>query len=850
MVLGSPALIAALFIVRAEAAGTLSQQLVAEVAAIRDTYRGAALPKANLQQPTTAYRMQRFTAWSGSGIIPGGFVSAPVNDAAAVDDDHRGVKDAQPCASNGLDAAPRANGAADNGGSRNNGVDHHGAHADMARSQPTGTGSPAPFDARSHYLYNASTWNADALRAREEDGTESPTRTERGRKAPSLGTCRCHAGGPARPYLRLDDMDALSFAASTINHQGSSSGDGATENTSPSAFKGAQALCGQPKLLEPRASSKGGDGWLEPPVEPEASSWGGVGFLWPVILLFVTVIGIELLEKLLGAVCRAGCHMLEQRRREHQQRDHQEREHQRRERQSREHRLREQQQREQQQREQQRREQQQREQQRREQLWREQQRRELQWREQHLREQQLREQQQAEPRRTALAVLPQCSGVPSRPTAHELQMQRLMSATSSSQVDWDYVYSHLSLLTEEQRSWAYQVVQWDDDDDEPPAATCTRAARRRRRTRGSRGGRRAHRRREAQAETPESYFDPVLAESEQLLQPDSYFDPVMAELEQFLQLESRTSERAQPLEQWCHFEPVVLSPPPSVDELWPPLQPHQDLLAPEAHEAASHEAEAREAEREAEEPEECDTEAQDAAEVDMPELELFSPGGTATASYEPMDEQATSPPGGTLSDSYVPFDSSSGDEPLGGIGSRVHARHEARRDAADSIAARVSERRRAACSVATEEGLHSDEGAPCDVCDALLDELLGDESVSRDAQDALCDDSPADGESGHESRPLDGLEAVLKELLSPRRRCETLDCAACRYACEETECDERAHIELGRRARPPRIHCHECDRVSFSVDGACARCGHLPSESASQPGGSLQIGGEGGGEVP
>jgi hypothetical protein len=192
MVLGSPALIAALFIVRAEAAGTLSQQLVAEVAAIRDTYRGAALPKANLQQPTTAYRMQRFTAWSGSGIIPGGFVSAPVNDAAAVDDDHRGVKDAQPCASNGLDAAPRANGAADNGGSRNNGVDHHGAHADMARSQPTGTGSPAPFDARSHYLYNASTWNADALRAREEDGTESPTRSGCGRKAPSLGTCRCH----------------------------------------------------------------------------------------------------------------------------------------------------------------------------------------------------------------------------------------------------------------------------------------------------------------------------------------------------------------------------------------------------------------------------------------------------------------------------------------------------------------------------------------------------------------------------------------------------------------------------------------------------------------------------------
>jgi hypothetical protein len=139
MVHGSPALVAALFFARADASGILSQQLVAEVAAIRDTHRGAALPIANLQQPLPA---SRYTALMVSGIIIGdNIMVAPSNGDAAATHGHHGATHAPPCASNGLDAAlPRANGAADNGGSRNNGAGHHhGAHAKLARPQPTGT---------------------------------------------------------------------------------------------------------------------------------------------------------------------------------------------------------------------------------------------------------------------------------------------------------------------------------------------------------------------------------------------------------------------------------------------------------------------------------------------------------------------------------------------------------------------------------------------------------------------------------------------------------------------------------------------------------------------------------------
>ena len=108
MVLGSPALFAALFIARAEAAGIMSQQLVAEVAAIRDTYMGAALPMAHTQQLTSP--VGRHTALMETGIITGDIIiSALVNMDAAAADGHHGAIHAPSCASNGLEFCKKEN---------------------------------------------------------------------------------------------------------------------------------------------------------------------------------------------------------------------------------------------------------------------------------------------------------------------------------------------------------------------------------------------------------------------------------------------------------------------------------------------------------------------------------------------------------------------------------------------------------------------------------------------------------------------------------------------------------------------------------------------------------------------
>ena len=52
------------------------------------------------------------------------------------------------------------------------------------------------------------------LRAREGVGTESPIGTERGLEVPSLGARRCHAAGPVRPYLMLDDLGSYEHPVS------------------------------------------------------------------------------------------------------------------------------------------------------------------------------------------------------------------------------------------------------------------------------------------------------------------------------------------------------------------------------------------------------------------------------------------------------------------------------------------------------------------------------------------------------------------------------------------------------------------------------------------------------------
>jgi hypothetical protein len=706
MVHGSPALVAALFFARADASGILSQQLVAEVAAIRDTHRGAALPIANLQQPLPA---SRYTALMVSGTIIGDIIiGAPSNVDAAATHGHHGATHAPPCASNGLDAAlPRANGAADNGGSRNNGAGHHhGAHAKLARPQPTGTGSPAPLDARSHYLYNNSIWNADALRAREEDGTESPIRTEHGRKAPSLGTCRCHAGGPARPYLRLDDMDALSTAASTTNHQGSGSGDGAAEETSPDASKGIQVSWGQPELLEPRASSKGGDGWPWPPPKPGASSRGGDSKLW---LVFFA----------LAILCLAEPKQSEPRR---EQEPHKQLP------------------------------------------------REIQPREQQCGEQQQSQQQQQQPREqqlgstawmqpsSALRCTTAClitggqrSNI-SCSEAHRRQVQQLMDASEPAQVDWDYIITHAAVLTPEQRDWAYELCQWVGN--EVPSVTVAAAVPntdangggRRRRRRGKRGGRGVQRSRRTLR--PEPLRRPE--------HDETGIEAIMRELG----LDYGASQPAP----GAPAGPQLLPLPPVEDpwrdfdrelELRPPdhiVQPNvldsdaaesvaaeldvasSDAASPDAagseatgldaaaadnDDAAATDADAASADAAADadaaSADAADADADDAAadaaaaaaaaaagsdnaEADAHEMELFSPGGTSIDGYEPMDEPAFGEhsPGGTSTEGYLPLDSSEG------IGHRVRERHEALRAASDSIAARVCERRRTVCSVETD----------------------------------------------------------------------------------------------------------------------------------------------------
>ena len=59
-----------------------------------------------------------------------------------------------------------------------------------------------------------------SLRARDGDRTESPIGTERGHEVPSLGTRRCHTGGPACPYLMLNlrsPQDPI-FFKTHVNH--------------------------------------------------------------------------------------------------------------------------------------------------------------------------------------------------------------------------------------------------------------------------------------------------------------------------------------------------------------------------------------------------------------------------------------------------------------------------------------------------------------------------------------------------------------------------------------------------------------------------------------------------------
>ena len=84
-----------------------------------------------------------------------------------------------------------------------------GSPCDMREAM--GHRQPSAADAQSQSNSNGS---SGSLRARDGGGTKSPIGTEHGHEVPSLGTRRCHTGGPVRPYLMLADFGSYDQSAS------------------------------------------------------------------------------------------------------------------------------------------------------------------------------------------------------------------------------------------------------------------------------------------------------------------------------------------------------------------------------------------------------------------------------------------------------------------------------------------------------------------------------------------------------------------------------------------------------------------------------------------------------------